>query len=497
MGQTLRSYKRPSVFQFIVLGFGLVLAIGLFAFLRGFVSCWRLTALPGMAPASCPYQTTPIPAVTNNQGTVVSGETVTSTPEVSIPQSELPPPWDGASRVNILVMGYDYGDWRPDRGCPCRTDTMIVVSIDPVSKSIGMLSVPRDMWVNIPPDFGYHKINTANYLGDLNKLPGGGGELARKTVEDFLGVPINYYVMVDFEAFTKVVQTIAGDKGICMNIPERIKIDPIGEGNTQKIGPGPDCLNGSETLAYARMRYTENDDVDRSTRQMQVIMAVRDAALRPDNLPNLFLHANDLYNQVSAGIKTNMQLPDAVALARLATQIPAENIHQSVIDYTMMAPTTIFADNVEQAILRPFTDKIRELVAQIFGSGSENPMAAANPAELDLEQVTPLMKDEAASVIVINASGVEGMAAKTADYLKSQGVNVTNFGNTGDYPDAYGYLKLPGKTGLIVHVGRPYVMQYLMKVMNTDSFIMSVDPNAPADIILAIGSDWANNNPMP
>jgi hypothetical protein len=125
------------------------------------------------------------------------------------------------------------------------------------------------------------------------------------------------------------------------------------------------------------------------------------------------------------------------------------------------------------------------------------PLASANPADLTLEEAAPLMKDEAASVIVINASGSEGIASRTADYLKSQGMNVINFGNTGDYPDAYQYLRLPGKTGLIVHTGRPYAMQYLMKLMNTDSFIMSYDPNAPADIILAVGADWAADNPMP
>ncbi len=491
----MRSYKRPTIPQFILLGLGLVLAIAIFAFLRGFVSCWTLTTLPGMAPATCPNKAAiPTQVVTNAQGTPIAAPE-TSTPEVSIPQV-LPTAWDGASRVNILVMGYDYGDWAADRKCPCRTDTMIVVTVDPASKTAGMISVPRDMWVEIPP-YGYHKINMANFLGDADKLPGGGPELARKAVENFLGVPIQYYVMIDFNAFTTVVQTIAGEKGICLVIPYDITIDPIGPHNTENLKAGPDCFNGAETLAYARTRHTANEDVDRSGRQMQVILAIRDAVLRPGNWPNLVAHSLDLYNQVSAGVRTNLSLPDAEKLARLVMDIPLDKIQQKVIDYTMMSPTKIFADGVDQAILRPFPDKIREVVDQLFGSGLRNPLAAGNPADLSLEEAAPLMKAEGASVIVINFSGVEGMASKTADYLKSQGVNVVNFGNTGDYPDAYTYLRLPAKTGLIVHSGKPYAMEYLMKLMNTDSFVMHIDPNAPADIILAIGADWASNNPMP
>ena len=76
-------------------------------------------------------------------------------------------------------------------------------------------------------------------------------------------------------------------------------------------------------------------------------------------------------------------------------------------------------------------------------------------------------------------------------------MNVIGFGNTGDYPDNYKSPPLPGNTMLIVHFGKIYAMEYLMKLMNTNSFVMDFDPTAPADIILAVGSDWANNNPMP
>ena len=116
-------------------------------------------------------------------------------------------------------MGLDYRDWVSGEG-PSRTDTMILFSLDPLTLTAGMLNIPRDLWVNIP-GYGYGKINTAYYLGEANQLPGGGTGLAVKTVEQFLGVPINYYAQIDFSAFERFIDLIGG---IELNIEHEIKI---------------------------------------------------------------------------------------------------------------------------------------------------------------------------------------------------------------------------------------------------------------------------------
>ncbi len=111
---------------------------------------------------------------------------------------------------------------------------------------------------------------------------------------------------------------------------------------------------------------------------------------------------------------------------------------------------------------------------------------------------TQLMQQEAASVLVVNASGVNGVAQQTLDYLKAQGVNVIGIGNTSDYPDKYYYPPLPGRTELILHAGKPYTMNYLMALMKFDSanqLVIHFNPDAPADIVLAVGADWANSIP--
>jgi LCP family protein required for cell wall assembly len=476
-----RTLKRPTPGQIIWMGVGLVLAIASVIFMRSFVACWRLTALAGIPPSTCPGQTTG--PGTNPAGTPVPGEYI---PTVSAPQVELPPPWDGASRVTILIVGLDYGDWSADRNGPSRSDTMLLLTIDPVAKTAGMLSVPRDMWVNIP-GFGYSKINNAYALGEMYHLPGGGPGLAVKTVENFLGINIQYYAQVEFTTFEKMIDTIGG---VCLTVPEEIRVGRTYE-HSVTLEPGYQCLDGKSTLGYARDRYTAGGDVDRAARQQQVILAIRDKVINPANFLSLIAQAPTLYNELSGGINTNLTLNDAMRLAVLAKDIPLESIQKGVIDYTMMQDGFYNLNGQQLAVLRPFPDKIRELVDKIFGSGTMQPMASGSVEEK--------MQAEAARIVVVNGSGVAGMAARTSDYLKTQGMNVIGFGNTGDYPDKY-YSPFNDRTIIIVHAGKPYAMQYLMALMKfntTSQIIMDFDPNAPADIVVGLGTDWGASNPMP
>jgi LCP family protein required for cell wall assembly len=132
-------------------------------------------------------------------------------------------------------MGLDLRDW--EGGGPSRTDTMLLYTLDPVTHSAGMLSIPRDLWVNIP-GFEYGKINTAYYLGEAYDTPGGGPGLAIETVEELLGIPINYYGEVDFDAFVRLVDEIGG---IEINVPEEISVDPLGPHNTVTLDPALRC----------------------------------------------------------------------------------------------------------------------------------------------------------------------------------------------------------------------------------------------------------------
>jgi LCP family protein required for cell wall assembly len=478
--QTVRNLKRLSTRQLILLGVGLILAIVLFIFLRGFVACWQLTSLPGLPPASCGLAAAnPIP---NAIGTPV---TPVAAPTISVPQVQMPPPWDGASRVTILIIGLDYRDWlaaqeNPEIQGPPRSDTMILLTIDPISKTAGMLSIPRDMWVNIPGGFGYGKINTAYALGEAYKLPGGGPGLAMKTVENFIGVPIQYYAQIDFGAFTQMIDEIGG---LDIEVSETITLDPIGQHNTiYDLPPGNYHFDGAHVLAYARARHTEGEDVDRARRQQQVIFAIRDKILSLDMLPTLVAKAPALYQELSSGIHTNLSLDDAMKLGVLSLQIPQANIKHGVIDYSMM---TIGTSPDGLAINKPIPDKIRELRDEVFGGGALSPMATGDQAQL--------LRDEGARVAVLNAgSGIAGLAQDVSDYLTSQGMNVVLIGNTIDHPEFPIFYYTEGYTTVVDYSGKPYALRYLMSTMGLGSgqIRTKFDPSAQADVVIFLQGDW-------
>jgi LCP family protein required for cell wall assembly len=478
------TFGRPSILQWIAVAAGTVLAVALWIFLSGFISCWQVTSLPGIPLPTC-STSKPLPP-----GAAIPGSTPvaqTTSPTLSAPQIPMPPAWDGASRVNVLVLGLRGGS---NQDCPDCTDTMIVLTIDPVSKTAGMISIPRDMWVSIP-GFNYNRINAAYTTGELFKLPGGGPALTIKTVEDFLGIPIQYYAQIDFTAFEKMIDDIGG---ICMDVPVKVDVGVLDEHGTTVVQPGHQCLSGKVALGYARARDVvqgvSGGDVQRSQNQQRVIMAIRDKVL--SNLPALVTQAVPLYNEISSGVHSDLSLDDILRLAMLAKDIPAGSIQQGVIDYTMMIDQQTTINGLPADVLRPFPDKIRELVGKIFGSGTLSPKATGSP--------TDLMQQEGARVLVVNASGANGIAQKTYDYLKAQGMNVLGPGNLADYPDKYLYPPLPTRTMLIIHTGKPYAVKYLMALMKFDSasqVVVVFNPGAPADIVLAIGADWVKSNPMP
>ncbi len=477
--QKIRGLGKPTITQIILMGVGLIVGIGLLVFLRGFVACWTLTALPGIALPSC---TTVEGVILDPEGTPVA---TTGTPEAIAPLLELPDPWDGASRVTILLIGLDYRDWESDTGAP-RSDTMILMTLDPLTMKAGILSIPRDLWVNIP-GYGYNRINAAYAFGEGDKLPGGGPGLAIKTVENFLGVEVNYYAQVDFITFEEMIDTIGG---VCLDVPEAIKVGRTFEGDDH-LEPGFQCLDGKSTLGYARARYTEGGDIDRSKRQQQVIRAIMDNVFDPVKFPGLVARAPSLYATLSSGIHTDVALDDILRLAVLVKDIPREDIMWGTIDYTMADIETVILQDLEQSVMRPFPDQIRTLVDSMFGSAALAPLAEG--------EILQKMQAEAARVVVVNGSGVAELAQRTADYFISQGMNVVAFGNPIDYPAAYNST-FPDRTIVIFHGEGLYAMQYIQQLIGFDTqrqIIFDYDPDAEVDVIIALGYDWGYNNPLP
>ncbi len=221
----------------------LVTAFFAFRFVRGIISETDIFQLGGLAVQP--------PAADDPEADQTASEEV-NTGSLNADVEQI----DFSDRINFLLMGLDYRDWEADKGGPARSDTMIVFTIDPVGKTAAMLSIPRDLWVNVP-GYGQNKINTAYFLGEANRLPGGGPELATKTVEEFLGIDIHYWAQVDFTAFVQFIDYIGGIK---MDIQYPITLEMIGTEKKEELFPGRQTLSGGIALAYARNRYEGDGD---------------------------------------------------------------------------------------------------------------------------------------------------------------------------------------------------------------------------------------------
>ena len=387
-----------------------------------------------------------------------------------------PEPWDGKSRVTILILGLDYTDWRA--GDTAHSDTMLLLSIDPINNEASMLSIPRDLWVNIP-GFDYGRINEAYFNGDAYNLPGGGAELARQTVEQFIGVPVQYYAVISFYAFIDFIDEIGG---IVVTPDQYVKIEKFGGAQEEILEPGKMyALDGALALAYVRERHTEGGDIDRARRQQEVILSIKSRIIDDHNISELIAKAPALYQDLSSGINTNLNLQEAIQLGLLALQLNTSDIKQGVINYEMSIPTTSPSG---EKILKPIPDKIRVLRDELFAnSGSGAPLAVPSAN-------STLVKDEAASIVIWDGSNQEGLGDRTSAYLQSQGINVIQVANAGGYSPA---------TKIEVFNGKPYTVAFLAQTMNVASAnIWNIyDPSAGVDIRITLGGDWAANNQLP
>lgn len=472
--------------NFIILIIAAVLAvaasIAAFFFVRDLIKGWTLTNIPG-APVATQSDNQPAaaddPFGEDPAGTTDESVDFTLSGAEPLPSVE---PWDGASRVNILFVGLDYRDWEEGSDAS-RTDTMILFTIDPKTKTAGMLSIPRDLWVHIP-GFTHGKINTAYYLGEVYDYPGGGPALAMETVEHFLGVPIDYYAQVDFITFIHLIDELGGVK---LEITEPIKLYPLdypdfGSFTSVTVEPGVYNFPGNYALAYARSRSTEGGDFDRAGRQQELIMAIRNQMLRPDIVSKVLNNGAAIYDRLSAGIHTNLSFQQAMQLGFLALELDLNNIKSGIISPEMLY-TGKSPDGLDILIAIP--DEIRQLRDEIFGNFS------GATAMVDSSLSTyELAIEENPSIGIYNGTYEENLAGTTADYFIDLGFNVSDSGNAGD---------IYTNTTVYIYAGCPQTAAYLTELMNLHPSRVRVryDPEATVDIAIMLGSDWVLSNPMP
>lgn len=382
-------------------------------------------------------------------------------------------PWNGADRVTVLVMGIDQR--AGDTDTAYRTDSMMLLTLDPVGRTAGMLSIPRDLYVEIPGFPDRDKITTANFKGDAYKLPGGGAQLAMDTIELNLGVRVNYYVRINFTAFETLVDLIGG---IDINNPETID-DPLYPDCCYGYDPfylpaGLQHLDGATALKYARTRHTTGDDFGRAERQQQVVLAVRDKMLNANMLPRLIVKAPEIIKTLQGSYDTNLSVDQIISLALAASEVSRDNITSAVIDKEYIADFFTTADNQQVLILN--IEKFRELRDSMFYT--------PQPLQLDLPNAEELLAGEAARVEVQNGSSTAGLAGTVSDYLKAKGINVTSVGNA----DRFDYAT----TIIVDYTGKPYTAKWLADTfhVSASSIIAGNNPNSPVDVRIILGADF-------
>jgi len=364
-------------------------------------------------------------------------------------------------RTSILLLGLDR---RPEEGdAPSRSDSMNIVTIDPITNTVGMLGIPRDLWVPIPLGNGKdfeQRINTAYVWGELNKYPGGGPALAVKTVEYNLGVKIDHYIVTDFQGFKRMVDTVGG---IDITVEKTLEDWEYPTDNYKtiriRIPAGEQHFDGERALQYARSRH-QDSDMGRIKRQQQVMVAVAKKALQLGMVPKL----PQLWREFNNYIKTDMSLGEMAALAKLLKDSDQNNIVSRVIDYPQLAPMTT-ADGA--AVLLPVRDKVGELVREVF--------------------YDPHLRQEAATVEVLNGTGRSSLAANTADFLKKNGFSQVSYGNATD--------GLTGEQTTIVDFrGKGYSASRIADLLKLPSSRVSSqpDPASLVDVRVILGSDAAN-----
>ncbi len=292
------------------------------------------------------------------------------TTEVAVAAKPTTVPDIFTNTLNILVVGSD----ERSSGNPWRADVIMVVAVEPTTQQVGVVSFPRDLYIDIPT-VGKNRINTATFFGELNNYKDGGGiGLLEKTIEKNFGIRIDNYVKINFSAFKDTVDALGGiDVKVDCPIRGKFPREPGSQELVyQTLQPGEYHMDGLFALRYARERKTTSD-VDRTRRQQRVLIAIRNRAREL----NIVTRLKPLYDALSKSIETDLGLTDILSLAQLGIRIDADNVHGFIIGFK---ETDSWTTPSGAYVLLPKMNMINERIKHLFAEPSilKNPQKPRN-----------------------------------------------------------------------------------------------------------------------
>lgn len=390
---------------------------------------------------------------------------------------------ESTGRVNILLAGYQ-GNSSIEGAL---TDSIMVVSINTKNNTAFTFSIPRDFYLNVP-GIGDEKINAANDNSSFHQsgyFKGGIGQL-QKTIEQDLNIPINYYALINYNAFEQAVNAVGG---ITVNIQSP---DPRGlyDPNVNKAHGGPLILpnglvhlNGLSALALALARgdspYSYGfplSDINRTQHQRQMLIALEQKALSSGTLTNP-VTISKLFNAIGNNVSTNLNLPDVIKLAQLAHSINLNNISSYGLSYGGTNPLlkSTFIAGQDQLIPTIGLDNFSQIQHYYLQITSTNPVVKEN-----------------ASIVILNGSNMANLAKNEETILNKAGLNTTYIGNASAQYNNSMLIDLSGGT-------KPNTLTYLKSILPKGSLITqstrgSIEANEGsgynANFILIEGTNW-------
>ncbi len=291
-----------------------------------------------------------------------------------------------SSKLNILLVGYD-----SSINGPPRADTIILASIDLKTKEIGLLSIPRDTRISIP-EHGMNRINASHAFG--------GVELTASTLEDYLDVPIEYYVETNFRGFAGIIDAIGG---VDINIKEPLQYVDNAGGLYIDLPSGNQHLDGEESLQYVRYRGAIKGDIGRVERQQKFMKAMMKRIMNPD----IVIKLPSIYSETQKAINTNIPVQDITPFVRLI-----KDINLNMIETVMLPGEPKYIHGASYWIA---DDKELKIVVN------------------NLIRSKEYIRNGQYKLAILNGNGIAGQASGISDDMEKYGFQVISIANADNF----------------------------------------------------------------
>jgi len=345
------------------------------------------------------------------------------------------------TRVNILLIGVDVSlDNRRQVLPVSRSDTLMLMSFDPARNRVSALSIPRDTRVIIPR-FGTNKVNASYAYG--------GPGLTVRTVANFLGVPIHYYVKLGPQSFAKIIDAIGG---VEIDVEKDMKYTDKWAGLHINLKKGRQLLDGERAMHYARFRHDAAGDIGRVERQQKVLLAL----FHKLKSASTVLNAPQLLRAFSENTQTNLTFNELITLGAFTARLDTSDLKFATLPGTNSI-----------AFWDPDPPKMRQVVAEMF-YGVDASVVASTQIE------------------VLNASGVPGLARQMAERLQAMGFQIVRVDNA---------PSVVNSTTIIDRTGRPGVARLVAEVLGRSR--ITNQPGIGPDLTVIVARDLARGRTLP